>query len=78
MRAEPNRAGVADLAFDRTFHLERDLGIDVAFDCALDQYELPGEVLRQGGYEREFFISQTPDLVDEADAVIDVVALATQ
>ena len=43
MRAEPNRAGVADLAFDRTFHLERDLGIDVAFDCALDQYELPGD-----------------------------------
>lgn len=36
------------------------------------------EVLRLGRYEREFFISQTPDLVDEADAVIDVVALATQ
>ncbi|MCK4120431.1 AAA family ATPase [Ralstonia nicotianae] len=36
------------------------------------------EVLRMGGYEREFFISQTPDLVDEADAVIDVVALAAQ
>ncbi|WER50722.1 SMC family ATPase [Cupriavidus sp. WKF15] len=36
------------------------------------------EVLRQGGYEREFFISHTPDLVDEADAVIDVVALAAQ
>ncbi|CAG9186105.1 sbcc family protein [Cupriavidus pampae] len=34
------------------------------------------EVLRLGGYEREFFISQTPDLVDEADGVIDVVALA--
>ncbi|WP_354676796.1 sbcc family protein [Cupriavidus plantarum] len=33
------------------------------------------EVLRLGGYEREFFISQTPDLVDGADAVIDVVAL---
>lgn len=36
------------------------------------------EVLRQGGYEREFFITHTPDLVDEADAVIDVVALAAQ
>ncbi|MFS8979478.1 SMC family ATPase [Cupriavidus necator] len=36
------------------------------------------EVLRIGGYEREFFISQTPDLVDEADGVIDVVALAAQ
>ncbi|MFL9937040.1 SMC family ATPase, partial [Paraburkholderia sp. RL18-103-BIB-C] len=34
------------------------------------------EVLRQGGYQREFFISQTPDLVSEADAVIDVEALA--
>ncbi|ASL48900.1 hypothetical protein bAD24_p00995 (plasmid) [Burkholderia sp. AD24] len=34
------------------------------------------EVLKQGGYEREFFISQTPDLVAEADAVIDVEALA--
>ncbi|WP_321794768.1 SMC family ATPase [Caballeronia sp. J97] len=35
------------------------------------------EVLRQGGYQREFFISQTPELVAEADAVIDVQALAT-
>jgi exonuclease SbcC len=34
------------------------------------------EVLRQGGYQREFFISQTPDLVALADAVIDVQALA--
>ncbi|WGS55052.1 SMC family ATPase (plasmid) [Paraburkholderia sp. D15] len=34
------------------------------------------EVLKQGGYEREFFISQTPELVAEADAVIDVEALA--
>ncbi|TDN59007.1 SMC family ATPase [Paraburkholderia sp. BL10I2N1] len=34
------------------------------------------EVLNQGGYEREFFISQTPDLILEADAVIDVQALA--
>lgn len=36
------------------------------------------EVLRQGGYEREYFISHTPDLIDEADAVIDVAALAAQ
>ncbi|RKT99762.1 nuclease SbcCD subunit C [Burkholderia sp. Nafp2/4-1b] len=34
------------------------------------------EVLKQGGYEREFFISQTPELIAEADAVIDVAALA--
>ncbi len=30
------------------------------------------EVLRLGGYEREFFISQTPELVAMADAVIDL------
>jgi exonuclease SbcC len=34
------------------------------------------EVLRESGYQREFFISQTPDLVGEADAIIDVEALA--
>lgn len=34
------------------------------------------EVLKQGGYEREFFISQTPELIAEADAVIDIEALA--
>jgi DNA repair protein SbcC/Rad50 len=30
------------------------------------------EVLRLGGYEREFFISQTPELTAMADAVIDL------
>jgi len=40
--------------------------------------QMKREVLRLGGYEREFFISQTPDLVDEADAVINVVELAQQ
>lgn len=34
------------------------------------------EVLRIGGYDREFFVSQTPELVEDADAVIDVAALA--
>jgi exonuclease SbcC len=33
------------------------------------------EVLRLGGYEREFFISQTPELTALADAVIDVESL---
>lgn len=33
------------------------------------------EVLRQGGYEREYFISQTPEMAGLADAVIDVDAL---
>jgi len=34
------------------------------------------EILEQRGYTREFFISQTPDLVAEADVVVDVKALA--
>ena len=33
------------------------------------------EVLRLGGYEREFFISQTPELTAMADAVIDLDAM---
>ena len=32
------------------------------------------EVLRLGGYEREFFVSQTPALTAMADAVIDLEA----
>lgn len=34
------------------------------------------EVLRLSGIDREYFISHTPELVEEADAVIDVEALA--
>ncbi|WP_168788881.1 AAA family ATPase [Paraburkholderia aromaticivorans] len=34
------------------------------------------EVLKRGGYGREFFITHTPELLEEADAVIDVAALA--
>ena len=33
------------------------------------------EVLRLGGYEREFFISQTPELNAMADRVIDLDAM---
>ncbi len=33
------------------------------------------EVLRIGGYEREYFITQTPDLWEMADTIIDVSAL---
>lgn len=36
------------------------------------------EVLRVGGYEREFFISQTPALSEEADVVIDLDRLALE
>jgi exonuclease SbcC len=35
------------------------------------------EVLRLGGYEREFFISQTPELTAMADAVIDLDGLSS-
>jgi exonuclease SbcC len=35
------------------------------------------EVLRLGGYEREFFVSQTPELTEMADVVIDLTALAS-
>jgi exonuclease SbcC len=34
------------------------------------------EVLRLGGYQREFFVSQTPELTATADAVIDLDAHA--
>lgn len=36
------------------------------------------EVLRLGGYAREYFISQTPELAAMADAVIDLDAMAAQ
>jgi exonuclease SbcC len=36
------------------------------------------EVLRLGGYEREFFVSQTPELTALADAVIDLDALKAE
>ena len=32
------------------------------------------EVLRLGGYAREYFVSQTPELTQMADVVIDLVA----
>jgi len=35
------------------------------------------EVLRLGGYKREFFVSQTPELTAMTDAVIDLDAMAT-
>ena len=38
--------------------------------------QMKREVLRLGGYTREFFVSQTPELTQMADVVIDVAALA--
>ena len=71
-----SRAQGAGTAFQTLFTDEADGPLDP--ERKREFMKMKREVLRQGGYEREFFISQTPDLVDEADAVIDVVALATQ
>ena len=38
--------------------------------------QMKREVLRLGGYEQEFFVSQTPELTAMADAVIDLDAMA--
>jgi exonuclease SbcC len=38
--------------------------------------EMKREVLRLGGYEREFYVSQTPELTALADVVIDLDAMA--
>ena len=40
--------------------------------------QMKREVLRLGGYEQEFFVSQTPELTAMADAVIDLDAMAVQ
>ena len=38
--------------------------------------DMKREVIRLGGYEREFFVSQTPQLTAMADKIIDLDALA--
>ena len=38
--------------------------------------QMKREVLRLGGYAREFFVSQTPELTQMADVVIDVGAFS--
>lgn len=60
--------------YETLFSDESDGPLDPA--RKLQFMKMKREVLRQGGYAREFFITQTPDLVLEADAVIDVEALA--
>ena len=37
--------------------------------------DMKREVIRLGGYQREFFVSQTPELAGMADAVIDLEAM---
>ena len=64
----------AGQSYQTLFSDESDGPLDA--DRKLQFMRMKREVLRQGGYEREFFISQTPDLVAEADAIIDVEALA--
>ncbi|WP_439673148.1 Nuclease SbcCD subunit C (plasmid) [Cupriavidus necator] len=70
------RAQDAQQPFQTLFTDEADGPLDPERKRAF--MKMKREVLRLGGYEREFFISQTPDLVDEADGVIDVAALAAQ
>ncbi|MBB3010089.1 AAA family ATPase [Cupriavidus alkaliphilus] len=70
------RAQHTQHAFQTLFTDEADGPLDPERKRAF--MKMKREVLRVGGYEREFFISQTPDLVDDADGVIDVVALAAQ
>jgi DNA repair protein SbcC/Rad50 len=70
------RAQDAQQPFQTLFTDEADGPLDPERKRAF--MKMKREVLRVGGYEREYFISQTPDLVDDADAVIDVVALAAQ
>jgi DNA repair protein SbcC/Rad50 len=64
----------AGQAYQTLFSDESDGPLDS--ERKLQFMRMKREVLRQGGYQREFFISQTPDLVAEADAIIDVQALA--
>ncbi|WP_227461519.1 SMC family ATPase [Cupriavidus pauculus] len=70
------RAQDAQQPFQTLFTDEADGPLDPERKRAF--MKMKREVLRVGGYEREYFISQTPDLVDDADGVIDVVALALQ
>lgn len=70
------RAQDAQQPFQTLFTDEADGPLDPERKRAF--MKMKREVLRVGRYEREFFISQTPDLVDDADGVIDVVALALQ
>ncbi|KWF26586.1 hypothetical protein WT56_19735 [Burkholderia pseudomultivorans] len=67
-------AGNAGQPYETLFSDESDGPLDP--DRKVQFMRMKREVLRQGGYAREFFISQTPDLISEADAVIDVAALA--
>ena len=52
--------------------------VDGALDseCTRMFMQMKREVLRLGGYSREFFVSQTPQLTPMADGVIDLVGPA--
>jgi exonuclease SbcC len=67
-------AGNASQPYQSLFSDESDGPLDL--QRKVQFMRMKREVLKQGGYEREFFISQTPELIAEADAVIDVAALA--
>ena len=59
--------------FDALFSDESDGPLDV--DKKMQFMKMKREVLRIGGYEREFFISHTPALWELADKVIDVTSM---
>jgi exonuclease SbcC len=77
--SESTRASALYLACASGRHYEA-LFSDEA-DGALDSdrkrmfTQMKRKVLRLGGYAREFFVSQTPELTQMADVVIDLVAL---
>jgi exonuclease SbcC len=56
--------------FDTLFSDEADGPLDLARKRMFMQ--MKREVLRLGAYGREYFVSQTPELVELADAVIDL------
>ncbi|WP_222934066.1 hypothetical protein [Pseudomonas lundensis] len=62
--------------YDTVFSDEADGALDA--DRKRMFMAMKREVLRLGGYQREYFISQTPELTAMADAVIDLEAWAVQ
>jgi exonuclease SbcC len=67
-------AGNTGRRFETLFSDEADGPLDAEHKRMFMQ--MKREVLRLGGYEREFFVSQTPELTAMADAFIDLDALA--
>ena len=69
-------AGNTDRRYGTLFTDEADGALDP--DRKRMFMQMKREVLRLGGYQREFFISQTPELTAMADVVIDLDAMAVE